>query len=322
MKKFLCSILLLTATLGFGGGFAHAQAYPAKPIRIIVPFPPGGSTDIWARIFADKLRAKWGQPVLIENRAGAGGNVGAEVVARSAPDGYTLLITAPGPLVINRALFGNLNFDPDAFVPVSIMAANSSILAVHPKVPVQTMAELIAYARANPGKLNYASAGAGSTQHLAGEMLASKAGLKMTHVPYKGNGPALTDLLGGQVEMMFVELSTALPHVRSGKLRALAVGNDQRTSILPNLATLGETVPGMIMVSWIGMVAPPGTPQTIATQLADALKESLRLPDVVQKLNELNVEAVGSSPAEMAKIMKEDTERWGAIIRATGAKAN
>jgi len=322
MNKLLCSALLLAATVAFGGGVAHAQAYPSKPIRIIVPFPPGGSTDIWARIFADKLRAKWGQTVLIENRAGAGGNVGAEVVARAAPDGYTLLITAPGPLVINRALFGKLNFDPDAFVPVSIMAANSSVLTVHPKVPAQTLAELLAYARANPGKLNYASAGAGSTQHLAGEMLASKAGLKMTHVPYKGNGPALADLLGGQVEMMFVELSTVLPHVRSGKLRALAVGNNIRTPFLSDLPTIGETIPGMVTASWIGMVAPPGTPMTIATQLADALKEALRQPDVVQKLNELNVDAVGNSPAEMARVLQEDTERWGAIIRATGAKAN
>lgn len=322
MKKFLCRALLLAATLAFTGGLAHGQAYPTKPIRIVVPFPPGGSTDIWARVFADKLRAKWGQPVLIENRAGAGGNVGAEVVARSAPDGYTLLITAPGPLVINRALFGKLNFDPDAFVPVSIMAANSSVLAVHPKMPVQNMAELIAHVRANPGKLNYASAGSGSTQHLAGEMLASKAGLKMTHVPYKGNGPALADLLGGQVEMMFVELSTALPHIRSGKLRALAVGNDKRTSFLPDMPTIGETIPGMVVVSWIGMVAPPGTPATIAAQLADALKEALRQPDIVQKLTELNVNAVGYSPAEMARTLKEDTERWGAIIRATGATAN
>jgi len=301
---------------------AQAQEYPNKPIKIVVPFPPGGSTDIWARVFADKLRAKWGQPVLIENRAGAGGNVGAEMVARSAPDGYTLLVTAPGPLVINRALFGKLNFDPEAFVPVSIMAGNSSVLAVHPKMPVQNMTELIAYARANPGKLNYASAGSGTIQHLAGEMLASKAGLKMTHVPYKGNGPALADLLGGQVEMMFVELSTALPHIRSGKLRALAVGTEKRTPFLPNVPTASETVPGVITVAWIGMVAPPGTPAPIATKLADALNEALRQPDVIQKLTQLNVDAIGNSPAEMAKILKEDTERWGAIIRATGATAN
>lgn len=320
------SRLLLVTTLALGSlvgtvGAAIAQEFPNRQIRVVVPFPPGGSTDIWARVFGDKLRAKWGQTVVVENRAGAGGNVGSEFVARAAPDGYTLLFTAPGPLVINRSLFAKLSYDPDAFVPVSIVAANSSVLAVHPGLPVTSLAQLISYGKANPDKLSYGSAGTGSTQHLAGELLKTRAGIQMTHVPYKGNGPALTDLLGGQIQVMFVELSTALPHIRTNKLRPLAVGNSKRTAFLPDVPAAVETLPGVVAISWIGMVAPSGTPLTIANRISAALNDSLKDADVVKRMADLNVEAMGMTPAAMAVFLKEDAERWGAIIRASGARA-
>jgi tripartite-type tricarboxylate transporter receptor subunit TctC len=317
---FLRGLLLAAALLS--SLVVQAQDYPAKPIRIIVPFQPGGGSDTLARLLAEKLHAKWGQPVVVENRAGAGGNLGAELVAKAAPDGYTLLISSPGPVVINKSLYGKLPHDPDTLVPVSVIATNYGVLVVHPKTGAKNVQQLIANAKANPDRLNYASAGSGTTPHLATELLKSMAGIQLVHVPYKGGGPAFAGLLGGQVDMMFVDIFTALPHIRAGKLQALALGGGKRNALLPDVPTMSEVIPGFDYMVWQGMVAPAGTPSAVADKLSAAIAEAVRRPEVIKQLMDVGLEPVGGTPSELAQVMRQDRERWGAVVRATGAKAD
>jgi len=318
MRKTLIGTVLTAAALAFVLP-AHAQDYPAKPIKLIVPNPPGGGNDFTARVVADKLREKWGQPAVVENRAGASGSIGADAVAKAAPDGYTLLVTAPASLVINKSLYAKLSYDPDAFVPVSVILAGPGVLLVHPSVPATNVQQLIAFAKANPGKLTYASQGNGTIAHLAGAMFESMSGIKGVHVPYKGSAPAMSDLLGGQVNMLFGELSPALAHIRSGKLHVLAVGSEKRNPLLPGVPSMSEVLPGFAFSYWIGMVAPAGTPAAIANKLSAAIAE-LKQPDAAKKLLEMSLEPVGSTPAEMSAFMKRESERWGNVIRVTGTK--
>ena len=324
MRKFTLCGLLLTAALALGLGAqaqaqAQAQEYPDKPVKIICPNPPGSTNDALARLISEKLSTKWGQPVLVENRAGAGMNIGAEAVFRSPPDGLTLLFI-PGPFV-PKSLYSKLNYDPEQLVPLSIAAVAYSVLVVNPKVPAQTLPELIAYAKANPGKLNYASQGIGTPAHLTGEMFKSMVGVKIVHVPYKGNAPALIDLLGGQVDMMFVNLAQALPHIRSGKLRALAIGREKRSLLLPNLPTVSETVPGFVSRVSFGMFAPPGTPSAIANKISAATHEALRTPEIANWLSANTLDAVGGTSAETAQFLRQDNDRWIKVIKATGITA-
>lgn len=300
---------------------AGAQEFPSKPVRIVVPNPPGGANDILARMVAERLRDRLGQQVLVENRAGAAGNVGAEAVWRAAGDGYTYLITTPAPLVSNKALYGKLNFEPETFVPVSVVVQSPNILAVRPGVPASTVAELLAYAKANPDKLNYATQGAGTGAHLTTELMKMSADVKIVHVPYKGTAPALTDMLASQVDLMFVAFGDVIQHVRAGKLRALAVGSPQRNPRLPEVPIMGDTIPGFVSVFWQGMVASPGTPEPIAARVSAAVAESLKLPEVAKRLQEISTEPVGSTPAEMATFMAQETQRWAKVIKATGARA-
>jgi len=315
---------LLAAAFGFAlAASAQAQEYPTRPIRIIVPYPAGGSADLLPRIFAEKLNAKWGQPVLVENRPGAGGNVGAEFAYKAEPDGYTLFATAPGPLVVNQNLFRKLAFDPAQFVPVSVMAAIPNVFLVNPNVPAKNVDELIAYAKANPGKLNYGSQGNGTTSHLTAELFKSTAGgLNITHVPYKGSAPAMAALLGGEIDLMFDNLGVTLQHVRSGKLRALAVGSEKRVASLPDVRTMSEILSGFSSVAWFGIVAPPKTPATIAEKLSAAVAEAIRQPDVAKRLATMSAEPVGSTPAEMAAFMKRDGERWKGVIESAQVKVD
>jgi len=300
---------------------AYAQEWPAKPVRIIVPFPAGGSADLLPRIVGEKLAERWGQPVIVENRPGAAGNIGADAVFKADPDGYTLLSAPPPPLVINRLLYPKLPYDSTQFVPMSVIAAIPNVLLVNPKVPAKNIAELIAYVKQNPGKLNYASQGSGTTSHLTAELFKSMAGgLEITHVPYKGTAPALADLLGGQVEMMCDNLGVSLPHVRSGKLRALAVASRNRFSGLPDVPALSESLPGFESLAWFGIVGPPKTPAPIADKVASGVIEALKLPDVQKRLAELSAEPMGLGPGETAAFMKQETERWGAVIRNAGVK--
>jgi len=302
---------------------AQAQEWPSKAVRIIVPFPPGGSADLMPRVVAEKLAEKWGQPVVVENRPGAAGNIGADAVFRAEPDGYTLLSAPPPPLVINKLLYKTLSFDPEQFVPISVIGAIPNVLLVHPKTNVATVQEFIALAKANPGKLNYASQGSGSTSHLTAELFKSMAGgLSITHIPYKGSAPALADLLGGQVEMMCDNLGVSLPHVRSGKLKALAVASSKRVKTLPDVPALAETLPGFEAVAWFGIVAPPKTPAAIAQKVSADVAEALKLRDVQKRLGELSAEPMGLTPAETAAYMKQETERWAGVIRSAGVKAD
>lgn len=300
---------------------ARAQEYPVRPIKLIVSVPPGGSVDIVARLMAEKLRQKFGQPVVVENRPGAGNNVGAEVVFKAAPDGYTILFAPQAPYVINKSLYPKLSYDPDAFVPISMVATNPLLLVVHPKVPASTIQQFIDYAKGNPGRINYASGGSGTSPHLTAELMQSLARIKMVHIPYNGVVPAVNGLLAGQVDMLFVDISTVLPHIRSGALRALGVASLNRNEALPNVQPMPEVLPGLTAENWLGMAAPPKTPAAIVNKLSAAIAEALKQPDVAKQLFDMgNIEAVGSTPEEMAQYMRQDSERWGKVIRATGAR--
>src|SRR2546422_3409811 len=314
--------MLAAALCGFPLALhAQAQAYPNRAVRIVAPSPAGGSADVIPRIIGEKLSLNWGQPVIVENRAGAAGNIGAEYVFKAEPDGYTLLSSPPPPLIINPNLYRNLPFDPTQFVPVGIMVAIPNVVLVNPTVPVNSVRELIAYAKANPDKLNYASQGSGTTSHLTGEMFKSMAGVRLTHIPYKGSAPALTDLLAGQVEMMFDNLGVSRQHVVSGKLKLLAVCSEKRVASLPEVPALAEILPGFEAVAWFGIVAPPKTPMPIAEKISAAVSEGLKLPDVRKRLADLSAEAIGSTAAEMAAVMKKDAERWRGVILSAGVKA-
>jgi tripartite-type tricarboxylate transporter receptor subunit TctC len=301
---------------------AQAEDYPARPIRIVVPYDAGATTDLMARLVAEKLRDKLGQPVIVDNRAGAGGNIGAQIVSMAAPDGYTLLLSAAGPLVLNKDLYTNLAYDSDAFVPVSVIASSNSALVVNPKLGVTNVTQLIAYAKAHPGQLNYGSSGVGSTPQLAAELFNVMAGVQITHVPYKGSGPALVDVLAGHIDMTFVELSLALPQIRAGRVRLLAIGSEKRKSTMPDVPTIAETLPGYLSVTWFGLVAPPKTPPAIAAKLAAAIGAALKEPDVVKRMSEMNVEGVGDTPAEMKQFMAQESARWGKVIHSTGMKVS
>jgi tripartite-type tricarboxylate transporter receptor subunit TctC len=298
----------------FAVALAQAQDYPARPIRIIVPFPPGGSADLVPRAFVEALHARWGQPVVVENRPGAGGNIGAESVYRADPDGYTLLATPPGPLVVNQNLYRRLAFDPAKFVPVSVLAEIPNLLLVNPNLPIYSVKEFIGYAKAHPDKLNYGSQGSGSTSHLTAELFKSTAGLKITHVPYKGSSPAMAALLGGEIDLMFDNLGVTLPQVKGGTLRALAVCSESRVASLPGVPAMSETLPGFVSSTWVGIVAPPSTSAATAGKLSSALTEAMRSPEVVKRLEALSAVPVGGTPARMATFMRFEEQRWKQVI--------
>lgn len=312
---------LLLAALFVASLPAQAQGYPARPIRIIVPFPAGGTADLMPRVFGEKLAAKWGQPVIIDNRPGAAGNIGAEIVYKAEPDGHTLLSAPPPPLVINQSLYPKLGYDATRFVPVSVMAAVPNVLLVHPAVPARSVQELIAHAKANPDKLVYASQGNGTTSHLTTEMFKTVAGgLKITHVPFKGTAPALAATLTGETQLMFDNLGVSLPHALGGRLRALAVCSERRVATLPQVPAMAEIYPGFVSIAWFGIVAPPKTSPKIAAALSSAIVEALKLPDVRRRLTDLSAEPVGSAPAQMAAFMKQDAARWRKVIQTAGVK--
>jgi tripartite-type tricarboxylate transporter receptor subunit TctC len=312
--------LIALALMLAGTAPAAAQTYPSKPIRIVVPLPPGSNGDLMPRILGQRLSIKLGQPVVIENRSGAAQNLGAEYVSRTEPDGYTLLATPQGPLVISPSFGPNLPFDPSQFVPITIMAKLPYILVVHPKVPVSTFAAFIAYAKANPGKLNYGTPGLGSSSHLTGEMLKLAAGIQMTHVPYAGLAPALTDLLAGHTDVMTANLDSVLSQVEEGRLRGLAVTSEQRAPELPNLPAIAETYPEVVSTSWFAVVAPPKTPPQIASLLSRTFAEILREPEIEQKWREMTLTPVGGTPDEVGAFLKAETARWRKVIVSGGIK--
>ena len=300
-----------------------ADAYPAKAIRFVVAFPPGGGTDIIARVIAQKLVGRFAQQVVVDNRPGAGGNIGTDIVAKSAPDGYTMLMGSAGPLAINASLFSKMPFDPIRdLAPVTLAASTPNVLVVHPSLPAATVRELIALAKARPGEINFASSGHGTPAHLAGELFNSMAGVKLIHVPYKGAAPALADLLGGQVQIMFSTMPPALPHVKDAKLRALAVTSLKRSPAAPDLPTMDEAaLPGFEAITWHGVVVPAGTSAAIIARLNREIVAILHLPEVVERLSGQGAESLGSTPEEFAAYIRSESVKWAKVVRESGAKA-
>jgi tripartite-type tricarboxylate transporter receptor subunit TctC len=311
--------LLLLAWLAPALALAQAD-FPTRAIKIIVPLAPGGTADILPRIIGEKLSMRFGQPVVIENRAGGGQHIGTEAVARAEPDGYTLLASAAGPLVINPSLYPSLSYDPAAFMPVTVMASLPYVLVVNPRVPVSSIAELIAYAKENPDKLNYAAPGGGSQTQLAVEWLKILSNTKMTYVPYKGSAPAIADLVAGHVDLMFDNFGNSLQHIRSGRLRALAIANEQRLAEFPDLPVMAETYPGFVATSWFALLAPPKTPPAIVDRLWQAAAEALRMPDVEARLRGIGAAPGGSTPAATAAFLRQETERWSKVIAQANIK--
>ncbi|MFL6803195.1 MAG: Bug family tripartite tricarboxylate transporter substrate binding protein [Xanthobacteraceae bacterium] len=301
-----------------------AETYPERVIRIVNPFPPGGSVDVTARILAQKLSENLGQQVIVENRAGAGGNTGADSVAKAEADGYTLLFTAPGPLVINQTLYTKgLPFDPTRdFAPVALFAVAPIVLMVHPGVAAQNVQELIALAKAQPGNISFASAGNGSTNHLAGEMFKSMAKIDIVHVPYRGAGPAMNDLIGGHVQMFFDLLPSSLPQIKTGKVRALGNAGAQRPAALAHLPTVAEQgLPGFDASSWMGLVAPAKTPAPVLARLSEEIARVLKEPDMIVRIRELGSEPGHAFGAAFGTFMHAETAKWAEVIRTSGAKA-
>ena len=312
--------LVAAATAPAAAQNAPPSAYPSRAIKIVVPLPPGATADTMPRLMAEKLHAKWGQPVVIENRAGAAQNIGAEFVAKAEPDGYTLLATPPGPLAVNQSLYLKLSFDPAAFVPVTVMGALPNVLVATAKAPFSNLTEFVAYAKANPDKLNYGSAGTGSTPQLLMAWLMSKTGARLTHVPYKGSAPALTDLLAGHIDVMFDNIGNPLQLIRDGRVRALGVGTEKRIAELPDVPTLTETIPGLVASTWFAIVAPPKTPSGIADKLSVAINEILRMPDIKARFADLAATPVGGTPAETARFIKAEAAMWAKVIADAGIK--
>ena len=319
MRSRLVALLSLACTLCAAP--AAAQDYPSKPVSIIVPLSAGGGTDLLARVIAAKLHDKFGQPVTVDNRPGAAGNIGADAVFKAPPDGYTLMFTQPAPLAVNKALYGKLSYEPEQFVPIALVSLQDIMLAVNPNVPARNLRELIAYATANPGKLNFGSSGAGSAPHLAAELFCAMAGVKMVHVPYKGAAGSMAATLGGQVDLTFFAFSTALRNAQAGKLRAIAVGGTKRNPQAPDVPSVSEVIPGYSATSWTAMVAPPGTPAPVAQKLAQAIAEIVKLPDVHSRLIDAGDEAFDSTPAQMAAFLREESQRWGNLIKTVGITA-
>ena len=304
---------------------ANAQApYPNKPVRLVVPFPAGGTTDILARAVAQKLTETMGQTVVIDNRPGAAGNIGAELVAKSPPDGYTLLMGTVGTHAINASLYAKMPYDHVRdFAPVILVAGVPNVLVIHPSVPVNSVQELIAYGKANPGKLNFASSGSGTSIHLAGELFKTMSGVQMTHVPYKGSAQALADLIGGQVQLMFDNLPSALPHIKSGKLKALAVTSLQRSTALPDLPTIAESgLPGFDANSWFGILAPAGTPKDIIDRWNSEVAKWLASPEAREKLASQGAILAGRSPEDFAQHIATETAKWQKVVKESGAKVD
>ncbi|WP_439590200.1 Bug family tripartite tricarboxylate transporter substrate binding protein [Hydrogenophaga sp.] len=307
---------LLATTLG-----AAAQTFPERPITVVVPFPPGGTTDILARAVAEGIGRELKQSVVVENRAGAGGNLGTEAVARSRPDGYTLLVTTAGPLSINPHIYQRLGFDPlKDLAPISLLASVPIMLVTHPAQPYKTLAEFIAHAKANPGKLSYGSQGNGTTSHLTMELLKNQAGISLVHIPYRGSAPAANDLMGGAVQVMFDNSPSTLPFVEAGRMRALGVANESRVPAMPSIPALAETVKGFEAVAWFAIVAAAGTPPDIVARLNAATNATLKRPDVVQRFAASGVTLTGGDPETLARFIRTESDKWGKVARDTGVK--
>ncbi len=311
MKKLIPLVLLLIALP------TAAQVYPSKPLRLVVPFPPGGPTDIVSRLLAPKMAAALGQQIVVENRGGAGGAIGTEQVAKSAPDGYTIVMGTIGGLAVAKSLNPKLGYDTlRDLAPITQSVSVTSILVAHPSVPAKTVRELLAIARASPGRLNYASSGNGTITHLAGELLKLTGKVNIAHVPYKGGAPALVALVSGEVDMSYENSLIITPHIKSGKVRGIAVTSAKRSALLPELPTIAETLPGYSASGWYGLLAPAATPKPVIARLNAEAVKALRSPDVVDKLSGQGAEPVGSSPEEFTAFIRSEIDKWANLVKA------
>ena len=303
--------------------YAFAQSYPVKPIRLVLPYPPGGGTDVIARPLAQKLTEQLGQQVIVDNRGGAGGNIGMEFVAKSPADGYTLLFALTAQYAVNPSLYPKLPYDPVRdYAPISLLANAPYLLVVHPALPAKSVAELVALVKARPGQLSYSSSGNGSGAHLAGEMLRSLAHVEIVHVPYKGAGPAMPDLIAGQVQLSFITYTAAGPHIKTGRLRALGVTTAKRSPTLLDLPAIGETVAGYDSAVWYGFAAPAGTPLEIVSKLNTEVLRVLAAPDFLSRITLEAVSPIGSTPEEFGSFMKSEIVRWAKVVKESGAKVD
>jgi len=320
MKRRLAYCVLAWLGMIALSGFANAQGvFPTRTVKFIVPFPPGGINDVLARIVADKLQAKWGQPVVIENKTGAGGNIGADLVAQAAPDGYTLFVAPPGPLAINQTLYKQLSYKPEEFVPITGIGKVPNLFIVRKDLPVNSVKELIEYVKANSGKVVFGSQGNGATPHLTAIMFMNMTGTKMVHVPYRGETLVLQDMLGGHVDLFFGNVSAALALWRDGKIKVLAVTDIARAAAMPDVPTAAEAgMPGFLSVGWFAMAGPPKLPPALQNEISSATIEVLKMPDVQAKLRALSVEPLPMTPSEMAAFVKDEARRWGEVIKQTG----
>lgn len=305
-----CTAILMATT-------GHAEnSYPTHVVKVVLPVLPGSTTDILARLVADQLSQKWGKPVIVENMPGAAMNIGAEYAAHAAPDGYTLFLCPPSPLSIQQLLYHDLKYDPTKFVPIALLAKIANVLAVRPDFPAKTVQDLIAYGKANPGKLTFASQGAGSTAHLSGSELEVLGGIKMVHVPYHGAQPALTDVMSGNVDMFFDTLTTSVPLYRAGKLKLLGVASPERSKDVPEIPTIAESgVPGFRSITWFAIAGPPGTPAALAEKINRDVVEILQKSEISGKLQTLRLEPMAGTTADAAKFIAEETQLWGRVIR-------
>jgi tripartite-type tricarboxylate transporter receptor subunit TctC len=326
MKKLalLATAGLSALVLSAGAAYAETATYPSKMIRFVVPYPPGGASDVTARLIGQKLSVEWGQQVVVENRPGANGNIAADLVAKAPADGYTMLMGNVGPNAISSSLYPKLPYDVvKSFTPVTLTTTVPIVLLVNPALPIRNVKELVTYAKANPNKINFASAGNGSSNHLTGEMFKSATGIEIVHVPYRGDGPAMTDLMGGQVAMMFTTIVAAMPYVNTGKLRAIAIASPKRSAAMPELPTIDESgVPGFNSSSWGGILFPAGTPKEAVTKMHDGVVKVLAMPDIKEKLKALGAEVVANSPEEFNSYIQSETAKWGKVVTSSGANAN
>jgi tripartite-type tricarboxylate transporter receptor subunit TctC len=316
MKDFARLILVILCAVAAISPAVAQTDYPSHPIKIICGTPAGGGVDVAARVLADQLQKRWGHPVTVENRTGAGGNIGAEAVYTSPPDGYTLLAAAPAPLAANKTLYKKLSYDPDALIPVALMALGANVLAVRNDLPVKNVGELIAYAKAHPGQMSFASQGNGSTSHLTAALFEQKTGTKLTHVPYRGTAPALNDLAGGHVDMIFADLGSVLPLHLGGQIRIIAVGSRQRLAELPDTPAVADTIKDFASSTWYALAAPPNTPMAIVKKLNKEIVEIEQLPEIREKYRSNHVTGSDLDVAGVAAFVKAESALWGGVIRA------
>ena len=316
MRRILaaCAAGLLAA---MAASVAGAQGtFPTHTVRFIVPFPGGGINDVLARIVGDKLQSRWGQPVVIENKTGAGGNIGAELAYQSEGDGYTLLLSPPGPLAVNQSLYKQLSYKPSEFVPITVVGSVPNVVIVRKELPVNSLKELIDYVKANPGKVTFGSQGNGATPHLTGMMFQGMTDTRMVHVPYRGENLVLNDMIGGHVDVFFGNIAAGGPPFRDGRVKILALADTHRSPVLPDIPTTAEAgLPGLVSTGWFALAAPPKTPQPLVSEIAKAAIETIKMPDVQAKFRAASVEPVGNSPGETAAFIAEETRRWSDIIK-------